>query len=111
MGICQCSLHLNVARSFVNYRIKSSYPAREVESRQIITVDVKHAAYLYLGRSLLRNPEIYIDRIDRLQRHNRLSCGKVLAQVDLANTQNAGEGRSDCFSLDCRLHFTDFSFG
>src|SRR5579863_1918496 len=43
------------------------------------------------GRILLRDPEVHINGIHRLQRDNRLTCGQILAQTYLANTQQPGE--------------------
>ena len=54
----------------------------------------------HLAGVLLRHAEVHVDRIQRLQRHERVAAGQVLTEVDLADAEDAGERRADRLPLD-----------
>ena len=51
------------------------------------------------------------DGTDRLQRHDRCAAGDVLAEVDLADAEDAGERRADGLALDRGLDLSTFALG
>ncbi len=69
---------------------------------------VRHAldAHLHLAARpqaadlLLRHREVHVQRVERLQRHDRCAAGQVLAEVHLPDAQDTGERRADQLPLD-----------
>src|SRR5579872_1492699 len=86
--IGESRLHLDVARLLIDNRVNRIDAAGELGAVQIITADPYGPADSNLRRFLLRYAEVHINRIERLQRYDRLPGGKILAEVDLANTEH-----------------------
>ena len=58
-------------------------------------------------RRLLRHAEVDVDRIERLQRHQRVAAGRVLTEVDVTDAEHAGERRADRLAVDGGADFAD----
>ena len=66
---------------------------------------------LELVDRLLRHEEIDVDRIERLQRHDRGAGGEILAEIDRANAEMPGERRAQGFLVEDRLLLGDLRLG
>src|ERR1700690_1055687 len=87
--ILQRGLNLNVAGLLVDHRIKRRNLAAERLAGKVGAGDMQGAPDLHFLSILLRHAEVHIDRIDGLQGNDRLASGQILAEADLANSQNS----------------------
>ena len=60
---------------------------------------------------LLRHEEIHVDRIERLQRHDDGAGAEILAEIDGADAEVAGERRAQHFLVEDRLLLGDLRLG
>lgn len=104
-------MYLNVSGRFVHQRVDCADACRPLGAGHIVCRDVHGAADLQLTSGLLRNAEVHVDRIERLERDQRIAAGQVLSQVDVTNAQNPGEGRADRLALNHRPDFPDLRIG
>ena len=59
---------------------------------------------------LLGYSEIHINRIERLQRHDRITRRQILTKIDLSNSQHSGKRRTNHLALNGRLGLGNISF-
>ena len=109
-GVRERGLDLHVARSLVHDRIEGCDATSELVSRQIFRTDMQGASPAYLNGVLLRHSKIDINRIQRLQRNDCIPSRQVLAEVDFADSQNAGKWSADRFAIDGRFGLGDVRF-
>ena len=100
-----CTWMLRVASSTIE-SIAVTRPVNSTPGR-LVGRDAHAAADAHLAGRLLRHAEVHVDRIQRLQRHQRVAAGQVLTEVDLADAEHAGERRPDRLPLDRRADFAD----
>src|SRR5262249_43714582 len=65
-----------------------------------LAVDADRAADAHLFNRLLRNAEVHINRVQRLQWDDGIASAQVLPLVRLPNAENPGERRANRFSFD-----------
>ena len=71
---------------------------------------MQRAAVTHLRGVLLRYSEIHINRIERLQRHDRITRCQILTKIDLSDSQDSGKRRTNHLALDGRLGLGNVSF-
>src|SRR6185436_781132 len=72
-------LHLNVAGRFIDRRVDRRDTSVERDIAETFGGDAHVAADAGLGDRLLRNTEVHVDGIERLQRDERIAAGEVLS--------------------------------
>ena len=78
---------------------------------QVFGRNLQAATDMDRGQRLLRQTEIDINRIQRLQLNHRIARGQILAEVDLANAQRSRERRANGFSLNGGADCVHIRFG
>ena len=104
-------LHLDVARRLVDDRVERRDLAVRGDADGPLGRDVDGESDLQLRHLLLRDGEVDVDGPDRLQRHHRRPAVEVLAEIHLADPQNAREGRPDRLALDGGADLADLGVG
>ena len=85
-------------------------PAK-VAPAEISGRDANLAADADRSDGLLRNAEIDVDRVQRLERHDGIAARYVLSAVCLAQTQNACEGCTNGLAVDCGANLVHTRLG
>src|SRR5687768_3929427 len=93
-------LHGDVAGRLIDDRVDRGDPAGELEAAEFGGGNTHAASGADLSGILLRNAEVDVDRIERLQRHDRAPAGQVLTQVDGPDAEHARERCADRLAGD-----------
>src|SRR6266545_4690130 len=98
--VTERGLNLNVARGLVDDRVQGRDRARRVGALDPLSGHADLSADSKLAQLLLRHGEVHVDRVERLERHDRIAGLQVLAEVDLADAENPGKRRPDRLAPD-----------
>src|SRR5437764_218317 len=63
-----------------------------------------------MAGDLLRHTKVHINRIERLQRHDRATTGEILSEISLTNAQDSREGSANRLALDRRANLGHVRF-
>ena len=102
-------LHLHVPRRLVGKRVDRRDAPGELDARHVTGRDPDAVTDAYLRDVLLRHTEVHVDRIQRLQRNERIAGGQVLPEVDLADAEKSGKRGADRLPLDRGVDLADLS--
>src|SRR6185295_16060340 len=94
----------HVSRRLVDDRVERADLAVERDVPEVASGDADVATEMHLTGLLLRNAEVDVDRVQRLQRDHCVAAVQVLAEVDRAEAENPGERRVDRLPLDGRAN-------
>ena len=82
-------LHSYVASRLIHHGVDGADSAVEHDVAEIAGGNANAAPQKCLMGLLLRNAEVDVDRVQRLQRHHRIATGHVLTEVDLPDAEHS----------------------